>query len=121
MLVRAKEDKNKVLKGVQYETDYINYDSMSVKTVDSGVHLGWYKKEDFTLSNGSEITITNYNQRNNQIITVDDLSVGDIIVCKTNRNYKFFVKGGKYRISEVASKQKFKIKVIVIGSGVSKT
>jgi len=102
MVIKAKQDKNKVLKGVQYETDYIQYGGMRVMSND-GTYLGYYKKEDFTMPNGSEITIDRYDNRraSTNSISIDQLKVGDIVVCNTNRNYKYLVKGGKYRISEV--------------------
>jgi hypothetical protein len=101
MIIKAKQDKNKVLKGVQYETDYISYGSMRVMSSD-GTYLGYYKKEDFTLPSGAEIKTDRYDVRQSMSsITADQLKVGDIVVCNTNRNYKYLVKGGKYRISEV--------------------
>ena len=94
--IKSLVDTRKLIKGGVYKTDYITDYNLSVYTL-SGEYVGYYLKCSFTNLNGKEIKHSKYDVR-----TVSkDPKVGDIVVCNTNRNYKYLVKGGKYRIEEV--------------------
>jgi len=99
MKVKSKFDKNKVISGITYITDRISSDCLSIYTTEM-FRLGWYKKSDFTEENGNEITITNYIDQSPPYWGDEVLKPGDIVVCLTNKNYKYLVEGGKYRIKD---------------------
>jgi hypothetical protein len=99
MKVKSKFDKNKVISGITYITDRISSDCLSIYTTEM-LRLGWYKKSDFTEENGNEITITNYIDQSPPYWGDEVLRPGDIVVCLTNKRYKYLVEGGKYRIKD---------------------
>lgn len=108
MKVISKKGNQKLLKGYAYETDFFNNDEShcnnyrySYKRI-SIKDKGWYSIDDFTTTDGQPLPKMFYDRQVKQEATkVSDLKKGDILVCLSDQRFKYLIKGGKYRISDI--------------------
>jgi hypothetical protein len=112
MKVISKKGSKKILKNYVYEADYFNNDPLSVKSTKNDkyfygkIHLkdiGWYTLSNFKTESGQEFPQKIYNIRVNNISnnSITDLKKGDIVVCLSDEDYAYLIKGGKYRVSDI--------------------
>ncbi len=117
---------SKLLKNHVYECDFYNTQINQWKTNRSAntsktyynnrlhiVGFGWYGTNSFTKEDGTIIPLNGLYDARPKVKTVGEeiLKAGDIVVCNTNR-YKNFIKGNKYKVTEVIiSKFRKKIKI----------
>ena len=110
MQVISLKSNSKLLKGMTYEaysfdntlpnsTQRYHRQSIEIKG------FGWYLCKNFSDTNGKPLptikyTSPNASQRRVETVDARSLKKNDIIVCKSDK-YKYLVRGGKYRISEV--------------------
>lgn len=106
----------KLLKGHVYECDFYDTQLNKYKTsrpsntikkqyYNNRLHIigfGWYTTNSFTDENGKTFPLDNIYDKREKYIPSSEivLRVGDIIVCNSSR-FKNFLKGNKYKISEV--------------------
>lgn len=109
MIVIAKKDYKNFIKGHAYEVDALYNDGTSRSYLEGKLEIksdSLYNKrysiDGFTLENGDPIPKRKIlpQEQHNRYYKFEDLSIGDILVCITNR-YKTFTKGVKYRIEEL--------------------
>lgn len=110
MRVISLKSNSKLLKGVVYEADSFNntntgsrWDQHRVRIQYPTGGYGSYLCKNFTDTNGNALPAINYVNPNRQTVErfdINALKANDIVVCNSDR-YKYLVKGGKYRISEV--------------------
>jgi len=114
MNVISLKSNKKLLKGVTYEAE--SFDNTPAtpgkRWHRNSIYIkgfGWYLCKNFTDTNGKSLPQINYvnptSTRHNsspsdERIDASTLQKNDIVVCKSD-NYKYLIKGGKYRISEV--------------------
>ncbi len=108
MKVISKKSSKKLLKGAVYTAESFNNTSTGQRWTINRIRIkgfGTYMCRDFTDENGNTLPQINY--VNSEVVskTVErfspkDLKRGDIVVCNIDK-YKYLLKGGKYRISEI--------------------
>lgn len=104
--VRSKTDHGKLIKGNIYHLDWISqYGSCRVNTPD-GTYIGNYSIDIFEDMSGSDVKTRNFKGFENDV-KFCDLKVGDVVVCNTNKGYKYLIEGGKYRIKELIPRQPY--------------
>jgi hypothetical protein len=109
MKVRSLKSNRKLIKGHLYDTDWfansISNPNIGWSLSKGRIHLvdiGYYNVADFTLSDGNPIPQQDYDIRQPSSNTsVDQLKKGDIIVCQSDKRFKYLIKGGKYRIDDI--------------------
>jgi hypothetical protein len=104
MIVIAKRNTKRIIKGHRYEVDRIFVNN---RVVIKGI--GSFQLSGFTDINGNEITpidwtSPSYNPPIYQKIEFSDLKKGDILVCRSG-NYKLFLKDKMYKISDLKIKE----------------
>jgi hypothetical protein len=104
MIVIAKRNTKRIIKGHRYEVDRIF--SMGRILIRG---IGSFQLSGFTDTNGNEIkpvdwTSTSYVPRTYQKIDFSKLKKGDILVCRNN-NYKSFIKDKMYKILDLKIKK----------------
>jgi len=110
MRVISLKSNSKILKGVVYEADSFNntgtgnrWDKFRIRIKYPSGGSGTYLCKNFTDVSGNPLPVINYinpNRNQEQTFDISTLKVNDIIICNSDR-YKYLVKGGKYRISEI--------------------
>jgi hypothetical protein len=112
MKVISKKGNKKIIKDHVYEADYFNNDPLSVNSTSNNKYLykkihikdiGWYTLSNFKLEDGGEFPekIWDNLHRNVESNKITDLKKGDIVVCLSDADYAYLIKGGKYRISDI--------------------
>jgi hypothetical protein len=112
MRVISLKSNTKLLKGVAYDADSFNntstgnrWDNHRIRIKFPSGGYGSYLCKNFTDTSGNPLPKINYVNPNLPPVErfdVTTLKANDIVVCNSDR-YKYLVKGGKYRISEVAN------------------
>jgi hypothetical protein len=110
MNVVSLKSNKKLLKGVTYEAESFDNTppSPGQRWHRASIYIknfGWYLCKNFSDTNGKPLptikyTSPNASQRRVETVDARSLKKNDIIVCKSDK-YKYLVRGGKYRISEV--------------------
>lgn len=107
MIVVCKKGTTKLVKGLEY--NLVGLDNADpTKTGSVKIEgLGWYTVNNFETTDGKPLPKIDIALKvsEREIISFDDLSKGDILICKTD-SYKTLVKGGMYRIEELSSNTK---------------
>jgi hypothetical protein len=111
MRVISLKSNTKLLKGVAYEADSFNNTATGSRWGQHRIRIqfpsggyGSYLCKNFTDTSGNPLPQISYVSPNHtpfEIFDVTTLKANDIVVCNSDK-YKYLVKGGKYRISEVA-------------------
>lgn len=111
MRVISLKSNTKLLKGVAYEADSFNNTATGSRWGQHRIRIqfpsggyGSYLCKNFTDTSGNPLPQISYVSPNHTPVEIFDattLKANDIVVCNSDR-YKYLVKGGKYRISEVA-------------------
>jgi hypothetical protein len=112
MRVISLKSNTKLLKGVAYDADSFNntntgsrWDQHRIRIKFPSGGYGSYLCKNFTDTSGNPLPQINYVNPSLPPVErfdVTTLKANDIVVCNSDR-YKYLVKGGKYRISEVAN------------------
>lgn len=106
MRVISLKSNTKLIKGHEYIADYFNNTPNGTGWSSFRIFIrgfGSYQCKNFSDINGNPLPQVSYRNPNTPTYTQFDcrtLQINDIIVCKSNR-YKYLIKDGKYRISEV--------------------
>lgn len=110
MNVISLKSNKKLLKGTTYEAESFDNTPAPGKRHRNSIYIkgfGWYLCKNFTDTSGNTLPQINYvsptssrHSTTNDRIDASTLQKNDIVVCKSD-NYKYLIKGGKYRISEV--------------------
>ncbi len=108
MQVKSLKNNNRLIKGQVYEAEYYNnlLNPTGVYTRGHGriqiKDIGYYTCKNFTLPNGDPLPTQLYDIReNSKYVGVSDIKKGDIVVCRHDDRFKYLIKGGRYRISDV--------------------
>ena len=111
MRVISLKSNTKLLKGVAYEADSFNNTATGSRWGQHRIRIqfpsggyGSYLCKNFTDTSGNPLPQISYVSPNHTPVEIFDattLKANDIVVCNSDK-YKYLVKGGKYRISEVA-------------------
>lgn len=107
MQVVSLKSNSKLIKGHVYETDHYNNDpaNMNYHYINI-IGYGRYTPSDFTLLSGSPLPIQKYkNISHNSYVQITDINKGDIVVCNSEKGYRYLIKGGKYRINDTRTKR----------------
>jgi len=112
MIVICKRGTKRLIKGHRYEVRQL-WNSQNGRR--SGrvflENIGTFAVSGFTTADGKELPQIDYTKPDAQQYTTlkfDDLSVGDVLVCKSDR-YKTFVKNGMYKIEDLIVDKKSKL------------
>jgi hypothetical protein len=109
MKVKSIKGNRKLIKGHVYETDFFNNDQnqtsnnyrYSYKRI-SIKDRGYYNVDDFTQTDGQPLPKILYDiQVKKEPTKISDLKKGDVLVCLSDQRFKYLIKGGKYRISDI--------------------
>ena len=108
MKVICKKGNTKLVKGFVYDADYfdntINPNSRWQRQTIRIRGFGSYLCKNFTDTSGNPLPQIVYNNpqapQPEPRFNISELKKNDIIVCKSDR-FKYLVKGGKYRVSEI--------------------
>lgn len=110
MKVISKKGNRKLLKGHVYETDFFNNDQNQTsqsyyRNHYKRIHIkdrGYYLVDDFTQTDGQPLPKIYYdNQIKLEPTKILDLKKGDVLVCLSDKRFKYLIKGGKYRIADI--------------------
>jgi hypothetical protein len=125
MKVISKVSNTKLIKGLTYEALSFDNTLPSHNTRRFGqkkIHIknfGWYLIKNFTDTNGNPLPQINYSNPQAPISSyrnfdATQIQKNDIVVCENNK-YKYLVKGGKYRVSEVKEQNKWGAQIKLSG------
>ena len=111
MRVISLKSNTKLLKGVAYEADSFNNTATGSRWGQHRIRIqfpsggyGSYLCKNFTDTSGKPLPQINYVSTNHTPVErfdVTTLKANDIVVCNSDK-YKYLLKGGKYRVLEVA-------------------
>lgn len=100
MQLKCIKNSRKLVKGQIYEAEY--FDNTTNRPVRILIeNFGWNSISYFKLPNGSELPKIKYDSRKKEYIRITDLQIGDIIVCQSDRTFRYLIKDAKYRISDI--------------------
>ncbi len=107
MVIKCVHDTGRLISGQLYYT--YNFDnahgnfwaSGDVYLPDGETLMGRYKLKYFKTQDGREIPKILYNKDINVFNPIEDLKKGDVVKCKTNKKFKYLVKNGFYRVSDI--------------------
>jgi len=120
MRVISLKSNTKLIKGAEYIADSFNNTNTGNRWNSHRVSIrgyGSYQCKNFTDINGDPLPAINYVNPNRPVyerVNANSLSKNDIIVCNSDR-YKYLVKGGKYRITEVNHQSEYSAKIKLEG------
>lgn len=105
MIVIAKKGTRKIVKGARYEVQRL-YNSQGLMGKTGRIYIkgvGGYIVTNFTDTNGNPLPFIDWNGMASQAekaLTFEDLKIGDILVCKSDR-YTTLMQNSKYRIADL--------------------
>ncbi len=102
MIVIAKKNSTKIIKGCRYEVHSLYNSPVQRRNYVYISGFGRYKVDNFTDTNGNPLPKTDIIGTSDKISRLDfsELKVGDILVCNTSR-YKTMIEGAKYKIEKL--------------------
>ena len=110
MILISKKTTKRIIKGNRYEVSALWNDGTNQRWIEGLVSLkglsGRLSVNNFTDTDGNEVPKINVASQIEPIVTLkyEDLSEGDILICKSN-SYKTLVEGGKYKIESLEVKE----------------
>jgi hypothetical protein len=113
MIVICKRGTKRLIKGHRYEVRQL-WNSQNGRTRGRVFleNIGAFAVSGFTTTDGNELPQIDYTKPNIQprynTLNFDDLSVGDVLVCKSDR-YKTFVQNGMYKIEDLIVNKKSRL------------